>query len=98
MAQRRRPRDAAQQEHDGCVDGVLRVQPVSECSWVGTVAFFLWALLNQLMRASYAIPMQCLATLTMLQSAFNNDAEQACLLVSCSSSRLKRAKYDPTEV
>ena len=36
MAQRRRARDAAQQEHDGCVDGVLRVQPVSECSWVGT--------------------------------------------------------------
>ena len=31
--------------------------------------------------------MQHLATLTMLQSAFNYDAEQACLLASYSSSK-----------
>ncbi len=43
--------------------------------------------------------MQCLATLTILQDAFNNDAAQARLLVSHSSSPAdSRAKDDPTEI
>ena len=59
MAQRRRARDPAQQEHDECVDGVREVQSQCECSsWVLAarvpLAFFLWASLQQWMSASHA--------------------------------------------
>ena len=60
MAQRRRARDAAQQEHDGCVDGVresavsVRVQQLGVAARV-PLAFFLWASLHQWMSASHAM-------------------------------------------
>ena len=60
MAQRRRARDAAQQEHDECVDGVresavsVRVQQLGVAARV-PLAFFLWASLQQWMCASHAM-------------------------------------------
>ena len=94
MAQRRRARDAAQQEHDECVDGVresavsVRVQQLG----VGCT------------RSSRFLPMGVAAAMDAcvlyamsrnvddLQSAFNNDAEQASMLVSHSSSPALQSK------
>ena len=77
MAQRRRARDAAQQEHDGCVDGVresavsVRVQQLGVAARV-SLAFFLWASLHQWMSASHAMSRD----VGDVAERINNDAER----------------------